>query len=151
MVDALGEGMEHSDRGYWIEITESQLKFEGHPIDAYDHDPARLTFEVNTIAKPLIASKMNFQLMPILIDRGVPGSVFERLLEEDLTMKVAELELAMDSGLALRKWTQDNYPVTSERRSFGCVEMLGGLPSSNEEKINWFVEVWTLPNYQINR
>lgn len=144
MVDALSERIEHSGRDYWIEITDSQLKFAGHAIDAYDPDPARSTFEVNAIPAPLSATRMNFQLIPILINCGVPGTVFERLLEEDLTVKVSELENAMDNGLALRKWTQDNYPVASERSKFGSVEMLGGLPNSNEERINWFVEVCTV-------
>ncbi|MCJ1246805.1 hypothetical protein MMC30_004014 [Trapelia coarctata] len=140
MVDALNEVSEGSERDYWIEITDSQLKFEGHPIDAYDPDPARSTFEVHSIPTSLSATTLNYQLMPILIDRGVPGIVFERLLQDDLTAKVSELEAAMDSGLALRKWTQENSSVAAERRIHGTVEWMGGMPSSLTEKINWFVE-----------
>ena len=141
MVDAFGENPSGSEQGKWIEITDSQLKFEGHPQDALYPDSARMTFEVNSWAKPLIAATLNFQLMPILVDRGVPAKVFMRLLENDLTAKVADLEVAMDSGLALRKWNQENNSVSEERAIYKGIETLGGLPNSTGEKINWFIEV----------
>lgn len=144
MVDPLSETCNGSDRDYWIEITDSQLKFECHPIDVYDPDPARVTFEVQSIPRSLSATTLNYQLIPILIDRGVPSEVFEKLLEDDLTAKVSELEIAMDTGLALRKWTQENSSVAAERRNHGSVDWMGGMPNSLTEKINWFVEVGTL-------
>ena len=144
MVDALSEASEGSERDYWIEITDSQLKFEGHSIDAYDPDPARVTFEVQSVPTSLSAAALNYQLMPILTDRGVPNQVFEKLLNDDLTAKVSGLEAAMSSGLSLRKWTQENSSV-AERRINGIVEWMGGMPSSLTEKINWFVEVCVDP------
>ena len=141
MVDALDENPSRSDHAKWIEITDSQLKFEGHPIDALHPDPARMTFEVHSWAKRLNSARLNFQLMPILVDRGVPPKVFMRLLENDLTAKVAELEVAMDDRLSLRKWNQENNNVSEERARYEGIEMLGGLPNSTGEKINWFIEV----------
>lgn len=141
MVDALDENPSRSDQAKWIEVTDSQLKFEGHPLDALRPDPARMTFEVHSYAKQLSSAALNFQLMPILIDRGVPPNVFMRLLENDLTAKVAELEVAMDDPLSLRKWNQDNKSVPTERARYESIEMLGGLPDSDGEKINWFIEV----------
>ena len=140
MVDALGESLPASGRDFWIEITDSQLKFEGHPIDDFNPDPARVKFEVHSWSRRLSAASLNFQLLPILANRGVPDEVFMRLLKEDLTAKVSELEEAMDNPLALRKWNQDNYSVSSERGSFGGIEMCGGLPDSLAEKLNWFIE-----------
>ena len=147
MVDALDESLPNSQRenGYWIEITDSQLKFEGHPTDGLFPDRERVTFEVQSYSKKLSTASLNYQLMPILEDRGVPYEVFKRLLEEDLTAKVGELEVAMDSALALRKWNQDNNPIVEERLSNKGIDMVGGLPDSLAEKINWFVEVCAQP------
>ena len=149
MIDPLDETPpDLNDRNYWIEITDSQLKFEGHSIDARYPEAARVTFEVNDYPKKLTSSQLSFQLLPILENRGVPKKVFIDLLEKDLTARVAEIEVAMDSGLALRKWNQTNNSVTEERAQFGGIEMQGGLPQSTAEKINWFVDVSLLqPRY----
>ena len=141
MIDAQDETPTERGRNYWIEITDSQLKFEGHAKDEMYPDPARVTFEVNAWAKKLSSGSLNYQLLPILVDRGVPPSVFATLLDQDLTARVGELEVAMDSGLALRKWNQEINPITVERARFGGIEMQGGLPSSTAEIINWFTEV----------
>lgn len=143
MVDALGEQPFNSGsrQDFWIEITDSQLKFEPHPQDAMFPDTARVTFEVIKYSKKLSATTLSFQLMPILEDRGVPYEVLKRLLEEDLTARVGELEVAMDSTLALRKWNQEVNPVFEERLRNGGIEMAGGMPDSVPERINWFVEV----------
>ena len=79
--------------------------------------------------------------MPILIEQGVPGKVFEKLLEEDLNAKASNLESAMESGLKLRAWNQENNSVTSTRVQSSSVQMLGGMPESSAEKINCLVEV----------
>lgn len=145
MVDALDERpprLARADgRVYWIEVTDSQLKFKPHRIDALSPEPERITFEVNKYSKKLSASSLSFQLIPILEDRGVPQEVFRQLLREDLSSKVGEMEVAVDDGLSLRKWNQDTNPVTQERAQFGGIEMAGGLPESTAERINWFVEV----------
>ena len=145
MIDAQDETPSKLGRNYWIEITDSQLKFEGHARDDFYPEPARVTFEVNAWAKKLSSSSLNFQLLPILVDRGVPPELFAKLLDEDLTARVGELEVAMDSGLALRKWNQENNPITEERARYGGIEMQGGLPSSIAETINWFTEVLLSP------
>ena len=141
MIDALGEKSPRDHDEFWIEITDSQLKFEGHDKDKTHPDTNRVTFEVVKCSKTLTSSYLNFQLIPILIDGGVPSHVFERLLKEDLTAKVAALECAMDDGLRLRQWNQENNSVTMERLRSKTVEMTGGLPSSAAERINWFTEV----------
>ncbi len=145
MIDAQDETPSKSRRDFWIEITDSQLKFHGHAIDDLHPESARVTFEVNAWAKRLSPSSLNFQLLPILVDRGVPPDVFATLLDQDLTARVGELEVAMDSGLALRKWNQEINPITEERARFGGIEMEGGLPLSTAETINWFTEVHPSP------
>lgn len=145
MVDALDEApsclARKDGRVYWIEITDKQLKFAPHSIDALSPDSARVTLEVNKYSKKLTPGYLNFPLIPILEKGGVPQDIFKTLLQEDLSSRVGELEVAMDDALSLRKWNQDNNSVAGERAAFGGVEMLGGLPESRAEKINWFVEV----------
>ena len=144
MVDAIDENLPIFRRKFWIEITDSQLKFEGHLRDKLSPDPARVTFEVHDHSTPVSSSSLNLQLMPILIDRGVRAEELARLLQEDLTGKVANLEAAMDSRVALRKWNQENDSVTGDRVRYGGVKMIGGLPYSLAEKVNWAVEVGNL-------
>jgi len=143
IIDALDEHLESDQRGlnFWIEIIDSQLKFNPHPIDSFEPDAARVTLEVNKYPKKLQPASLNFQLIPILESRGVKQKVFVRLLREDLTAKVAALEVAMDSGLGIRNWNQINNPVTKEDKQLGGQDFLGGLPSSSAEMINFLVEV----------
>ncbi|KAL9125558.1 MAG: hypothetical protein Q9217_005249 [Psora testacea] len=144
MVDCLDEMPAHlahsQSRRFWIEVTDSQLKFNSHSKDELAPDPARVTFEVNRCSTKLSPSFLNFQLIPILLNRGVPEAVFIKFLEEDLSVKVGDMEVAMDNGLALRKWNQENNSVTAERAAYCGIELQGGLPVSRAEKINWFVE-----------
>lgn len=146
MVDALDENPLLTSRNFWIEINDSQLKFEGHAIDAISPDEERVRFEVNDYSRRLSPSSLNFQLMPILADRGVPTQTFRDRLEEDLTLRVRELKVAMESSTALRKWNQDNNSVSGDRAGYGGIEMQGGLPLSRAEKINWFLEVRAICN-----
>lgn len=146
MVDALDEKLPSDDGEFWIEVTDSQLKFEGHFKDGSCPEKERITFEVSSFSKKLSSASLNFQLIPILLNRGVPEKTFKDLLQADLIDRVGQLEDAMTSGLALRKWNQDTNPIMSERSVSGGIEMLGGLPASIPEKINWFVEVsYTAP------
>ncbi|KAL8832807.1 MAG: hypothetical protein Q9170_004729, partial [Blastenia crenularia] len=140
MVDTTDEHIGGENGEFWIEITDSQLKFEASPEDELYPDPERVTFEVHSYCRPSVQANLNFQLMPILADRGVPFEVFSNLLEADLTAKVAELEAAMESGLSIRKWNQDVNTVASAERALYGIEMRGGLPDSVPERINWFVE-----------
>lgn len=140
MIDPLDETIRGSESNFWIEITDSQLKFEANREDQMYPDPERVTFEVLEYSRPLSTATLNFQLMPILVERNVPLEIFRDLLEADLTTKAAELEVAMESGLAIRQWNQEVNPV-SHMRDANDIEMHGGMPATIPEKINWFVEV----------
>lgn len=150
MVDSLDEKPRLTSRNFWIEINDSQSKFEGHSTDAMYPDEARVKFEVNDYSRLLTPSCLNFQLMLILEARGVPITTFRDRLEEDLTLRVSELKVAMDSSLALRKWNQENNPVSTERARYGGIEMQGGLPHSRAEKVNWFLEVERAPTESVS-
>lgn len=151
MVDALGEKPNLTPQNFWIEINDSQLKFEGHAVDAISPDEERVRFEVNDYSRRLTPSSLNFQLMPILADRGVPIATFCDRLKEDLMLHVKELKVAMQGSRALRKWNQDNNSVSGDRAGYGGIEMQGGLPLSRAEKINWFLEVKSLATASASR
>ena len=138
VVDLLGENLNGDP--IWIEITDSQLKFEGHYVDRSWPDPRRFTFEVLNFSKMLKPAVLNFQLMPILIDRGIPQGVFERLLQEDLKEKAEHLEAAIQDPLSLRAWNQENNPTTGPRMEKNDIEYEGGLPKSTPEQINALTE-----------
>lgn len=138
IVDTLGETLQGEET--WIEIADSQLKFKGHNNDNIHPDNHRLTFEVQAKSGPLKAAAMNFQLMPILIDRGVQGSVFIKRLVADLEEKAAHLVSSMQDPLRLRDWNQVNNPVMNFRIQEGCVPQEGGLPKSTSEQINALTE-----------
>ena len=138
VVDTLGELL-HNDP-VWIEVADSQLKFEGPSIDKVYQDARRSTFEVRAKPSPLKPAMLNFQLMPILIDRGVSRKVFIQRLEEDIEEKASDLSVSMDSSLSLRAWNQENNPVSTFRMAEESIRYEGGLPKSISEQINAFTE-----------
>ena len=139
--DMSGQTIPGTQRDIWIEITSSQVKFASHDIDKYNPDPARVTFEVNDYSKRLTPAALNFQLLPILLHQGVEYDVFRRLLQEDLTRKIDDLEQAMKHPVTLRKWVQDKNSTTNERIGFQGINMRGGLPSTLSEVVNFLLEV----------
>ena len=143
MVDPLGQRLSKNPDSpdLWIEITDSQLKFQGHSLDDLHPEPNRVKFEVLSWSHSLLPSSLNFQMMPILIHGGVPPIVLETMLEEDLRNQAAELEAAMEHALKLRLWIQNNYNPSGERLSRGAIEWQGGLPDTKAERAIWFIEV----------
>ncbi|KAI9765485.1 MAG: hypothetical protein M1840_007311 [Geoglossum simile] len=128
------------NRGFWIEITDSQLKFEGHSIDLYQPDNDRVTIEINSWSQPLKAASLNFQLIPILECQGVPRDVIKKRLEEDLKSRISGLMESLEDPVAFRKWNHDANGSANERLRNQGVQFLGGLPASETEQINWFLE-----------
>ena len=143
MVDPLGQRWNKSSNpsNIWIEITDSQLKFQDHRWNDFQLERNRVTFEVLSWCRPLVSSCLNFQMMPILIHGGVPPSVLETMLEEDLRSKAAEMEAAMEHPLKLRFWIQENHNPSGERLDKGTIEWQGGMPDTKAERVVWFVEV----------
>ena len=141
MIDTLGEELPGNRRGFWIEVTDEQLKFESHNSDSIDPEPHRVTFEVSGHSKSLTSSYLNYQLLPILLDRGVPSGIFHQLLKEDLQVKIAEIEDAMTDPLSLRKWNQSVNSGLSEKRPNGEIEIQGSMPRSRADVVNLLVDV----------
>ncbi|KAH0539032.1 hypothetical protein FGG08_004426 [Glutinoglossum americanum] len=128
------------DRGFWIEVGESQRKFTPHVDDTLDPDEDQVTFEVCDWSRPLRSHNLGRQLLPILVNGGVPPQVLVGLLKEGIASDVANQIAAMKSSIAFRKWNQDKYPTMKERTRSGTVKMLGGLPNSESEQVNLLLE-----------
>ena len=143
IVDTLGEKVPGQER--WIEITDSQLKYPWHQIDEAHADRQRMTFEVVDFSRPLRPAALTFQLMLILLDRGVPEHIFIKLAREDMTEKTEQIEAAMVSGLALRLWNQQTNPTADLPLGNDSLEMLAGFPLSTVEQINRLTEACLMP------
>ena len=141
VVDGAGETL--NGEAAWIEIADSQSKFEGHNGCQYDRDDKRLTFEVLSFSRFPSPAKSNTQLMPILISRGVN----ETRLEKDLQEKAKKLLDSMQDPLSLRAWNQDHNPVKALRLEADSIEWEGGMPKSDEEKLNLLIESGFDPKY----
>ena len=137
-VDPSDEKDEHGN-GVWIEVTDSQLKFDWHQNDKLWPDERRRTFEVTAWSTPLSASRLNFQFMPILVNRGVESHILKLKLEADITKRCSLIEAAKESPRALASWNQENAPLLTRRGSDGSIEWQGGQPRSIAEQINWLV------------
>ena len=152
MVDRSGQKLKHSpghlepqipaidDPEVWIEITDSQTKFEASR-SAFFQDSSRRTFEVHAHSKPLKGGSLNYQLMPILMEGGVPLAVLERLLIEDITAESQRLKAAMNDPHTLIAYLQSLFSLRANRDDDGGVTWLGGMPDELPERIMLLAQV----------
>lgn len=143
MVDSENKYPNLSPRGYWIEVTDSQLKIKPHPKDRKDADPEQRQFEVLKYPKACKPTRLNHQLLAILYDRGVPRQVLQETLLDDIRTYSESLFEAMKDPQDLRAWVQTNHRVPRTRR---LMEFSGGLPKEKEEQVNLLLESGFVPN-----
>ncbi|OQV03568.1 hypothetical protein CLAIMM_08594 [Cladophialophora immunda] len=127
-----------SDRGYWIEISESQLKIKPHPRDRHDADAdATLrTFEVLKYASECKQAHLNIQLINILEDRGVLRSVLQEALQLDVQSFSSTLTEAMNDPRYLRLWMQEHAPSSR----LEAKKVLGSFPANHKEQMKLLLE-----------
>lgn len=137
MKDPIGETTTFDDP-FWIEITDSQFKFE----TSSDEDALHRTLEVIKYSRPLSSAYINTQFISILIDRGVPLDVLEGLLRESMNSEVARFAAAMEDALEMRKWIQEHNgkSIKEGRLMHQSIKATGAVPSSIPERIIWFLE-----------
>ena len=126
-----------SERNYWIEITDSQLKVLPHPRDSPCADVEQRTFEVTEHSRPPRVAAVTKQLLMILHDRGVPTEVFEKLMLTDMREVFDTLKESMSNGVWLRYWIQR---VQNHSRSPGGIQCLGSWPTSPEEQAIFLID-----------
>ena len=127
---------------YDISISPSQVKFKNHLSDrAGDQCPEnhdRLTFEVIGYSMPLRSALISRDLLPILEDRGVDKSVFQKFLRDDIYRQVYELKEVVSDRHLLRKWNHDHGFLSRPEDKLASV---GTLPRSKYEKVNTLLDV----------
>ncbi|KAJ9604834.1 hypothetical protein H2200_010949 [Cladophialophora chaetospira] len=136
IVDYEGRFRDVSERGYWIQVSDSQLKIKPHPRDRHDADSSQRTFEVLKYWSDCKEGHLNMQLVTILEDRGIPRSVLGQALESDLTDFSDSLSNAMRDPVALRQWMQEHgYNSRS-----GGNKILGSFPDSKKSQMKVLLE-----------
>ena len=124
------------ERGYWIQVSDSQLKIKPHPRDRSDADASQRTFEVLKFWGDCHEGHLNKQLVTILEDRGVPRSLLQETLEADLGSFTKDLSDSMEDPLALRVWMQEHGFDSRSRSS----SLLGSFPNGNADQMRLLLE-----------
>ncbi|KAK5088623.1 hypothetical protein LTR05_002843 [Lithohypha guttulata] len=123
-------------RGFWIEVSDSQLKIKPHPEQRIDADRYQRTFEVVKTSHTCAPAHLNIQLITILENRGVPRLVLKELLLTHLREWYDSLAEAMKDAAELRCWRQIWHPSLSESQIGWCGEM----PDEKEEEVDMLLE-----------
>jgi hypothetical protein len=125
-----------SQRGYWIEVSESQLKIHPHPRYRDGATQLQRTFEVLKYWGSCREGALNTQLITILEDRGVPREVFRQAVEDNFRAYADSLTRAMTDPKKLRLWMQENgYGST-----VGSTKILGSFPRSSKDQLKILLE-----------
>ena len=136
IVDYQGRCRDVSERDYWIEVSDSQLKIKPHPRDRAEADATQRTFEVLKFWGDCREGQLNTQLVTILKDRSVPRTLLREALEADLRSFSDSLSNALADPVALRLWMQERgYSSRS-----GAVKLLASFPSSPKDQMKLLLE-----------
>lgn len=121
-----------SDRGFFCEVSDSQLKIHPHPKELSMEDTDKLGFEVVAFSKSLVSAHINPQLVSILQDRGVSLNRLKQLQLEDLQEIYDPLIASKDDRLNCRQWVQTHSRKAIGRGATPSVEISrkGALPAS---------------------
>lgn len=127
------------DLSIWIQINDSQLKFNPHEEDLLDdtYDPLRLTFELTNYTSVPSASELHMSFIPILLDRGVPREVVANMMTTRLDAERQELLAALADPVRMYEWLHRNGSKTSLGLD---IMWQGALPVALEEKIKLMLE-----------
>lgn len=134
LVDYTDKHDKVSDRGYWIEISDSQLKIKPHPRDRPDSDDFQRTFELLKYSSNATEGHLNNQLINILDDRGVPRDVLDQFLIADMVNFPSTLAESMRAPEALRLWMKEHFPRNPASK------LIGVFPADKAEQCNTLVE-----------
>ncbi|KAK5382464.1 hypothetical protein LTR20_005904 [Exophiala xenobiotica] len=133
------------DRGYWIEVSDSQLKIKPHPRRRKNADDSLRTFEVLKWAGECKPGHLNIQLISILEDRGVPRNALQDALTTDTRAYSESLTAAIGDtkdGRVLLLWMHINGllgPCEAQRN-------LGSFPSDRRQQMRLLLEAGFNPS-----
>ncbi|KAL0259688.1 hypothetical protein SLS55_005425 [Diplodia seriata] len=125
----------------WIEVSDSQVKFEPHEDDTdSDYDPLRFTFDLHSTTGTAEPSSVYLSFFPILHDRGVPVESLRRIFEDHLNKERYSLLEATKNPVHLRKWVNEQNSLAEERAREDVLSWQGGLPLQLQEKVILLLE-----------
>jgi hypothetical protein len=119
----------------WIEVTESQRKFDPVSDDKADHQPYnchRLTF--NYLNHSFVSGSANLctSFIPLLVDRGVQRDILADVTISRLDRERKKLIEMASNPVQLHNWISKQSSPTP---AMGIVSWKAGLPSSVAEKV----------------
>lgn len=113
------------DEGFWIQISDSQLKVQPHPHDFRGQvDKEKITFEVASWSKPLRSSELNTQLLEVLNNRGQVRARVADIAREAIKNIYMEFEDVMErNSIPLaRALIQKIRPTTDGRTNIRRID-----------------------------
>ncbi|KAJ4987122.1 RNA-directed RNA polymerase [Stagonosporopsis vannaccii] len=144
MVNAEPFSKDPEDLAVWIEISDSQLKFEPHEADLSDEtfDQHRLTFEVTEVSSSPAHADLHIAFISILADRSVSRDVLADVMIEQLNSKRTDLLERLLDLLRMYEYIYRNGTSSSGRVDMQC---RAALPEALDEKIKFLLESGFLP------
>jgi len=113
-------GPPQSSEDFWIEVNDSQRKFEVHREDLNDttFDTDRLTFEVISWSRKPACSSLYTEFLPILEHRGVSRVRLEAFVTSCMDRARDDVEDAVydrvsNGSRTTFKWIKDNFDSTT--------------------------------------
>ncbi|KAL6707441.1 hypothetical protein ACN47E_004011 [Coniothyrium glycines] len=145
MISSAPQSREREDRDIWIEITDSQLKFDPTDDDMDDglFNTHRCTF--NYVSHSFVngSSGLHISFIPILVDRGVKRDVIAEFINSELDKERKQLLEMVKNPVALHNWVTKKSPSIP---ASGVLPWQAGLPQNLPEKIKLFLRSGFLPD-----
>jgi hypothetical protein len=144
MISAESFTKDPDDIDVWIEISNSQLKFDPHEADLSDatFDPHRLTFEVLQFSSRPKSSELHISFIPIMADRGVSCDLMAEYVRERLDAERIELLERLADPVRLYDYIHRHSASSSDGID---MPWQAALPLAREEKIKFLLESGFLP------
>lgn len=138
------------DLKVWIEISQSQKKFEPHDEDTDDeYDFNRWNFEVLKVTHPVTENTLNVAFIPILEDRGVLHADLVSFVKGIMASQRRELIDCAKNPIELRVWVHKNMVRDSDRikERLGNIDKNwhGGLPFTRVDRVMYLLEAGFTP------
>ncbi|CAO2652575.1 Nn.00g008580.m01.CDS01 [Neocucurbitaria sp. VM-36] len=139
MISGETSSRDPKDTDIWIQITDSQEKFERHSDDYFEEtcDRFRLTFEVSNYSATPSPSELHISFIPIMVDRGVPRQVIAEFMTDCLNASRCQLLDVLTDAARTYDWLYRNGSKSSKNSE---ILWQAALPVSSEEKVKLLLE-----------
>jgi hypothetical protein len=133
------------DTAVWIKIRKSQLKFAPHESDTDEKcDPHRWTFEVShwtdSHTHDSSVSGLHMDMIPLLVDRGVPVESLEAVVSEALLAQHENITDVLNDRTKTRYWLRDQEGSMEDSMEEKDIDTGSALPISLVGKAKYLLE-----------